>query len=33
MIYVAHINEQGEQTLKEHLEGTAELAKEFAEKS
>ena len=32
MIYVAHINEQGEQTLKEHLEGTAELAKEFAEK-
>lgn len=32
MKYVAHINEQGEQTLKKHLEGTAELAKEFAEK-
>lgn len=32
MEYIAHINSKGIQTIKEHLEGTAELAGEFAEK-
>lgn len=32
MEYIAHINSEGYQTIKEHLEGTAELAGEFAAK-
>ena len=32
MEYIAHLKDQRKQLIKEHLNGTAELAKEFAEK-
>ena len=32
MKYVAHLQEEREQTVKEHLEGTAKLSGEFAKK-
>ena len=32
MEYYAHIDEERKQTVKEHLQGTAELAKNFATK-
>lgn len=32
MEYIAHVNNESYQTIKEHLNGTAELASEFAAK-
>ena len=32
MKYIAHLQEEREQTVKEHLEGTAKLSGEFAKK-